>query len=483
MGLPLPVQPGGCLKPPLPGRLARNVNIPGNVFQETSSASSMSSPDTVSTPDTVSRPDAVSSADTLSRRDTGSLSKTPPSRLRHWVLGLALLLLGAAAVWYWGGSATPPPQQRGRFGGPRNPNQPTPVRVVPVQTQPIQVEIRALGTVTPLNTVTVRPRLDGELVRVLFTEGQRVSAGQLLAEIDRRPYEVALAQAQGQLQENEARLKNAEGDLGRYEKLAAEGLITSQQVTTQEALVQQYRGALQANQAQVNNARLQLSYTRIEAPIEGLLGLRQVDAGNLVTSNDPNGIVVVTQMRPISVLFTVPEAELPPVLAGMRSDRRMPVEAWDRSDTTKIADGTLRTIDNQIDTTTGTIKLRAHFANQDDQLFPNQFVNIRLRVRTISDATVIPSAAVQRASFGTVVYVVKPDQTVTIRRIALGPGQDDRVSVTSGITAGEQVVLEGVDELTEGAKIEIIGTSGAPAVPAAQGAAPSAGRRPAGRRQ
>ncbi len=449
----------------------------------------MSTPDTVSTPDSVSRPDRVTGAEPVSRRDSGALSN-PPSRFRHWVLGLGLLVLGAAGVWYWGGAATPPPQERGgRFGGPgRGPNQPTPVRIVPARTQNVQVEIRALGTVTPLNTVTVRPRLSGELTRVLFTEGQRVSAGQLLAEIDPRPYQVALAQAQGQLNENEARLKNAEGDLVRYTKLAAEGLITKQQVTTQEALVQQYRGALQANQAQVNNARLQLSYTRIEAPIDGLLGLRQVDAGNLVSSNDATGIVVITQMRPISVLFTVPEAELQAVLEGLRGKTRMPVEAWDRSDTTKLADGTLRTIDNQIDTTTGTIKLRAQFDNQDDQLFPNQFVNVRLRVRTIPDATVIPSAAVQRASFGTFVYVVQPDQTVSIRRITLGPGQDDRVSITSGLAPNEQVVLEGVDELTEGAKIEVIGEAGpnAPRQPApAQGAAPAAPApgQPAGRRR
>ncbi len=419
--------------------------------------------------------------------DTVTPSNPPPSRLRHWIAGFALLLLGAAGVWYWGGEAAPSPQQGGGgpFGGPgRRPNQPTPVRVVPVRSERIEVQIRALGTVTPLNTVTVRPRLDGELVRVLFTEGQRVSAGQLLAEIDRRPYEAALAQAQGQLKENEARLKNAEGDLVRYTKLAAEGLITGQQVTTQESLVQQYRGALQANEAQVNTARLQLSFTRIEAPIEGRLGLRQVDAGNQVRGADTNGIVVITQMRPISVLFTVPEAELPAVLEGLRSDRRMSVEAWDRSDRIKIADGVLRTVDNQIDTTTGSIKLRAEFVNTDDQLFPNQFVNIRLRVRTLPDATVIPSAAVQRASFGTFVYVVKSDRTVSIRRIALGPGQDARVSVASGLAANERVVLEGVDDLTEGAKVEVIADAdpNAPPEPAARPAVPAANRRPAGRR-
>ena len=407
-------------------------------------------------------------------------SATPQhqSRLKHWIIGFVLLLAGVAAVWYWGRGAEPPPSgPRGRFG---QGGLPVPVRVVPVQTERIDVQIKALGTVTPINTVTVRSRLDGELVRVLFTEGQRVKAGQLLAEIDPRPYQVALSQVQGQLAENQARLKNAEGDLVRYRNLAAEGLITQQQVTTQEALVQQYRGALQANEAQVNNARLQLSYTRITAPIDGRLGLRQVDAGNLIRAGDANGLVVITQMRPISVIFTVPEVELPAVLDGMRRSRNMPVEAWDRAETTKLADGTLETVDNQIDTTTGTIKLRARFTNQDEQLFPNQFVNVRLGVRSVQDAVVIPSAAVQRASFGPFVYVVKDDSTVTIRRVQLGPGEGDRVSITSGVTPDERVVLEGVDDLTEGARVEVISNNGQPArqTPAGEGAAGRAAQRP-----
>ena len=416
---------------------------------------------------------------------TATSATAPRSRSRHWILGIVLLALGAAAVWYWGGPAAPPPLQRDAFFGPRDANRRTPVHAVPVRRETIDVQIRALGTVTPINTVTVRARLDGALDRVLFTEGQRVSAGQLLAQIDPRPYEVALAQAQGQMKENEARLKNAEGDLVRYAKLSAEGLITGQQVTTQEALVQQYRGALQAIEAQVNNAKLQLSYTRVVAPIDGRLGLRQVDAGNLVHANDTNGIVLITQMRPISVLFTVPEAELPAVLDGLRKDRHMPVEAWDRGDTTKIASGVLQTVDNQIDTATGTIKLRAQFDNADEQLFPNQFVNIRLRVRRIPDATVIPSAAVQRASFGTFVYVVKDGGTVTIRRIALGPAEGDRVSIASGLAANERIVLEGVDDLTEGAKVEVIADSRPTKehrTPTDSPAVPAADRQPAGRR-
>jgi multidrug efflux system membrane fusion protein len=419
-----------------------------------------------------------------------------PSRWKLWIAGFVLLGLGVFAYQKWF-AAAPVSQERQRFF-PRG--QAVPVRVVPVTNETIEVQIKALGTVTPINTVAVRSRVDGELRRVLFTEGQRVSEGQLLAEIDPRPFQSQLNQVLGQQQENEARLKNAEGDLERYRKLAAEGLITQQQVTTQEALVQQYRGALTANEAQVANARLQLSYTRITAPISGRLGLRQVDAGNLIRSGDANGLVVITQMRPISVIFTVPETDLPAVLDAYRRGNRPPVEAWDRAESAMLAKGTLQTIDNQIDTTTGTIRLRAEFDNADEQLFPNQFVNIRLRVQSLRDATVIPSAAVQRASFGTFVYVVKPDNTVTIRRITLGPTEGNKVAVSEGLTTGEQVVLEGVDDLTENAKIEIIGeggpgagaggprpsgprtgTGGAPAG-AGAGGPPASGGRPGGGR-
>ncbi len=378
----------------------------------------------------------------MTSSETATVRAPAASSVRLWIVGFLLLGAGAAAYWYWGRGAAPPSPPRGRFGG--GPNEVVSVRVVPVQKADIDVDVRALGTVTPFNTVTVRSRLDGELVRVLFTEGQHVSTGDLLAEIDSRPYQVQLSQAQGQLEENRARLKNAEGDLARYQRLVSEGLITQQQVTTQEALVQQYKGALQANEAQVNTARLQLAYTRIVAPIEGRLGLRQVDAGNLIRAGDANGLVVITQMRPISVLFTVPEAELPAVLAGLRQGERRPVQAWDRSEKVLLAEGTLQTMDNQIDTATGTIKLRARFANEQEQLFPNQFVNIRLRVNTLENATVIPSAAVQRASFGTFVYAVKPDSTVTIKRIALGPAEGDRVAVTSGLEGAERIVLEGL---------------------------------------
>jgi multidrug efflux system membrane fusion protein len=352
-----------------------------------------------------------------------------------------------------------------------------PVRVVPAVKSNLDVYLHALGTVTPINTVTVRTRLDGELVKVNFTEGQRVAKGQVLAEIDTRPYQVQLAQAQGALEENQARLRNAQTDLERYQKLQQEQLITAQQVVGQEAQVRQLNGAIQSSEAQVASARLNLNYARIVAPIEGRLGLRQVDAGNMVRSGDQNGIVVITQMRPISVIFTVPETELPPVLEALRANRKLSVEAWDRADAVKLATGTLQTVDNQIDTATGTIKLRATFENADESLFPNQFVNIRLRVRTLQDATTIPAAAVQRAAFGEFVYVVKPDSTVSIQRVGLGPTEGERVAITTGLAPQAQVVLEGVDQLTEGAKVEIVPEGGAPAGPGGQGA-PGAGQAP-----
>jgi multidrug efflux system membrane fusion protein len=394
------------------------------------------------------------------------------SRLWQWLLGAVLLAVGAGLVWYYDFGA-PAPQTKGGFGrgpggfgggGGRRPDEKPPVRVVAAEKRNIGVALRGLGTVTPLNTVTVRSRLNGELVRVHFTEGQRVRAGQLLAEIDARPYEVALAQALGTKAENDARLANARADLVTFQSLAERELIPRQQLTAQEALVKQVIGSVQSNEAQVNNAKLQLSYTRIVAPLSGKLGLRQVDVGNLVQSGDANGIVVITQMQPISVLFTVPETDLPAVLAAMRRDRSLPVEAWDRAESQKLATGTLQTVDNQIDTTTGTIRLRAVFDNTDDKLFPNQFVNIVLNLSTLRDAIVVPSATIQRASFGTFVYALSADGKATVRRVTLGPAEADRVAITEGLAVGERVVIEGVDALKEGVQVEVIdGTAGAPA--------------------
>jgi membrane fusion protein, multidrug efflux system len=432
------------------------------------------------------------------------LTEAPPkSRWKLWLIGFLLLGVGGYAVYRFG-TGKPAESQQGQFGrgggpgfgGGRGPGgggggfgrgAVVPVRVVNAAREDLDVYLRALGTVTPINTVTVRARLSGELVRVNFTEGQRVGKGQVLAEIDARPYENQLAQAQGSLDEAKARLRNAETDLQRYQKLAQEQLITAQQVVSQEAQVRQLQGTIQVSEAQVASARLNLAYAKVVAPIDGRAGLRQIDAGNLVTSGDQNGIVVITQIRPISVIFTIPETDLPAVLASVKSNRRLAVEAWDRADAVKLATGSLQTVDNQIDTATGTIKLRATFDNGDESLFPNQFVNIRLKVRTLENATVIPAAAVQRAAFGEFVYVVKPGQQpeekiVTIQRVALGPTEGDRVAVTNGVAPQAQVVLEGVDQLTEGARVEIVPEGGAaPQPPRARQRGPGAGG-PAGQR-
>lgn len=386
------------------------------------------------------------------------------SRIGQWLLGGALLLVFGGLVWYYGfGQPTVQPKGGGRF---RQGNAATPVRVVPVEQRDIQVTLKGLGTVTPINMVTVRSRLDGELVRVHFTEGQRVSEGQLLAEIDARPYEVALAQAEGLKAENQARLNNARVDLESFKALYEQQLIPKQQLTSQEALVKQAEGAIQSNDAQVANARLQLAYTRVIAPISGRLGLRQVDAGNLVRSGDANGLVVITQMQPMSVLFPVPEADLPAVQTALRRAGTAQVEAWDRTESQRLAVGVLKTIDNQIDTTTGTIRLRAEFANADERLFPNQFVNIRLNVSTVENATVVPAATIQRASFGTFVYVIKDDDTATVRQVTLGPADGDHVAIADGLVPGERVVLEGVDALREGVKVEVVSASAPPAAAA-----------------
>lgn len=407
----------------------------------------------------------------------------PPrqSRLGQWFIGLFLLLGGAALVWYYDIGQTQPQQgaagRGGRGGG--GPELP-PVRVVQAETRSIAVTLKALGTVTPVNTVVVRSRLDGELVRVHFIEGQRVKAGEVLAEIDPRPYQVALAQAEGQRVENQARLTNARDDLEKLRSLFDRQLIPKQQLTAQESLVKQIEGSVQSNDAQVSNAKLQLSFTKVVAPISGRLGLRQVDVGNLVRSGDANGIVVITQLQPISVLFTVPESDLPAVLDALRSGNSPAVEAWDRAETALLTTGTLQTVDNQIDPTTGTIKLRAIFQNSDEKLFPNQFVNVNLKLSTVRAATVVPAAAIQRASFGTFVYVIKPDNKATIRKVTLGVSEGERVAITEGVAPGERVVLEGVDALREGVTVEIVGTGPVPQ-PSTEGPAPAPAQRGRGR--
>jgi multidrug efflux system membrane fusion protein len=336
---------------------------------------------------------------------------------------------------------------------------PTPVHVVKVTKEDLKVHIKAIGNVAPLNTVTVRSRADGQLLRVLFEEGQQVKAGELLAEIDPATYKVQLDQAEGTLQETRAQLKNAEEDLRLYEQLLTKNSIAKQQYDKQVSLVEQLRGTLKNHTAQLDDARLQLSYTRITAPITGRLGLRRVDVGNLVKTGDANGLVTITQTQPIAVSFTIPENQLVAVrgayLAAEKASTALPVEAWDRTEQSLLATGKLTTLDNQIDTATGTLRLKAQFDNTDDSLFPNQFVNARLHLSTLDGAVTIPIDAVQYGSKGTYVYVIEEGKA-KIRPIKLGSLEGPRTSVLEGLTEGEQVVLEGIDRLWEGKEVKVM---------------------------
>ena len=368
--------------------------------------------------------------------------------------------LGIGGYYYWQWRMKPSPTAaagatKGRFGGPGGASRATPVVAASAQQGDIDVIVNGLGTVTPLRTVTVRTRVDGELVKVLFQEGQLVKEGQLLAEIDPRAFQVQLQQAQGQLARDQALLENARLDLERYQTLFQQDSIARQQVDTQASLVRQYEGAVTVDMSAIANARLQLDYSKINAPISGRIGLRLVDPGNIVRSGDTNGIVVITQLQPVAVLFTVPQDLLPAVMKRLQSGDSISVEAWDREQKTKLATGRLASADNLVDPQTGTVKLKAQFDNADGGLFPNQFVNARMKLDTLHDVVIVPSAAVQRGSQGMFVYVVKPDNTVELRTVALGPLDGQRQAINSGLRAGETVVTDGVDRLRPGAQVEV----------------------------
>ena len=395
----------------------------------------------------------------------------PPSRLWR-VLGVVLLLLIVAAVVWWV-RQKPAETTRTRPGLP-------PVATAPVQTGDINVSINALGTVTSLATVTIRSQISGQLVRVAFTEGQIVNKGDLLAEIDSRPYELALAQAEGALKRDQALLQAAKLDLERYQNLVRTNAIPRQQLDTQVALVQQDEGLVITDQAQIDTQRLNIAYCHVVAPVSGRVGLRLVDQGNYVTPGDANGLVVLTQLQPISVLFTTAEDNLPPILKRVQSGATLPVTAYDRSGKTQLATGTLLTFDNQIDTTTGTVKLRAQFDNKDSALFPNQFVNVELLVDVLHDTPIVPSSAIQRGAPGTFVYLVNTaDSTVAVKTVELGPVNGERIAVKSGLKAGDQVVVDGADKLRDGVKITLRqpGDNNPPA------AAPNNGQRDRPRRK
>lgn len=358
------------------------------------------------------------------------------------------------------------PRRAGGPGGPgagANPwNAPVPVRVISAETTDLKVQFKTIGTATALNTVLVQPRVSGPLLALHFTEGQKVEAGQLLAEIDPAPYQVKLAQAEGQLQQNVAQLKNAELDLALYEKLKTQNSISRQQYNTQQALVNQLKGSLKSNQAQIDAAKLELSYTRIVAPISGKTGLRKVDAGNLVQANSAEGLVSITQSAPIYVVFSIPETQLQSLRLAVqdqqKQQQKLVVEAWDRNDKQLLATGELTTLDNQIDPATGTLKLKAQFANSDDQLFPNQFVNVRLNIASRPGAVTIPQDAVQYGADGTFIYVVE-NKKAQLKMLELGVVDNGRVEVRSGLKGGDQIVMEGLDRLRPGRDVELVQSS------------------------
>jgi multidrug efflux system membrane fusion protein len=415
----------------------------------------------------------------------------PPARepksfiVRHWkalLIVLVIVLLMIAFVLYLRQKqpvAAPPRGRNGQTGA-------VAVSVATAVSGDIQVKIPALGTVTPLATVTVRTQISGTLQKILFTEGQFVHQGDSLAQIDARPYEAALQQMEGNLKRDQALLANAKVDLKRYEALVKEDSIQQQTLDTQRALVDQYVGTIQADEGQVNTAKVNLVYTHIISPVTGRVGLRQVDQGNYVTPGDANGIVLINQLQPITVIFSVPEDNVSAVMKRVSAGASLTVEAFDRTNATKIADGKLLTVDNSIDITTGTIKLRAQFDNTDSSLFPNQFVNIQLLQDVLKDQIIMPNAAVRRGAPNgvatTFVYIVNADNTVTVRPVTLGVVDGEKVAVTAGLKAGEVVVTEGGDRLRDGAQVQLPSNAPAPAAGAQPPGKPGAPATPGARR-
>src|SRR5471030_7313 len=392
--------------------------------------------------------------------------QSSPRNSRRWLFGLLVLLVIAVLCWkFWPGShkdagekkpaghAGKSGMMRPGFGGSTGP---VPVRVAPAVQGEFPVYYKALGTVTALNTINVRSRVGGELVKIAFEEGQMVKAGDLLAEIDPRSYQNALLQAQGTLLQNQAQLKNAQVDVQRYRDLFKEDSIAKQTLDTAEALVGQYLGTVKTNQAAVNDAKLNLEFTKIRAPITGRVGLRQLDVGNLVAANDTTALAIITQTQPISVVFTLPKTALDTVLARYHTGAKLPVEAWDRGDMKLQASGVLQSLDNQIDVTTGTLKFKARYENRDQALFPNQFVNVHLLADTLKDVTLAPSAAIQFGTNGTFVYAMDGDKKVTIRQLKVGPSDGNNTVITEGLAVGDRVVLEGTDRLKEGSEVEVV---------------------------
>ena len=390
---------------------------------------------------------------TTEKRNTPVRRLSDASRKRWWIWLLAVCFLGIGVYFLLtrAGESPAPSSKKGISSPP----QAVPVSVATAKQGDINTYVVGLGTVTPVYTVTVKSRVDGELMKVNFQEGQMVKAGDLLAEIDPRPFEAQLIQAEGQLIRDQALLENARLDLQRYETLSKQDSIPKQQYDTQKSLVHQLEGTVKFDQGQIDSIKVQLIYCRITAPVSGRVGLRLIDPGNIVHAADTNGLVVITQLQPITVIFPIPEDSLPPVLQRLQAGERMPVESYNREQTKKLATGYLLTVDNQIDTTTGTVRLRAQFPNQGNELFPNQFVNASLLLETKHGVTLIPATALQRGPQGSFVYLVKADQTATVRSVRIGPGEGDEVSIDEGLMPGDVVVVEGADRLREGSKVAV----------------------------
>lgn len=367
-------------------------------------------------------------------------------RLAWIAWAIVILSLVALVVW----AIYPPKATNNRFNQGAQP-----VGVATAVSGPINVTLNALGTVTPLATATATPQVGGLLMKLYFTEGQMVKAGDLLAQIDPRPYQAALDQVKGQLAKDESTLAGAEVDLNRYQGLMAANAIAKQIVDDEAATVATDKGIVEADKANVETAQINLRYTSIVSPVTGRVGLHQVDVGNIVSANQATGVVVVTELSPMSVVFTVPEDNIPQIMGRTTNGAVLEADAWDRSQTTKLASGKLATVDNQVDPTTGTIKLRAMFDNSDLKLFPNQFVNIRLLVNTLQNQTVVPVSAIQRGASGTFVFIVNPDKTVNQRSVTLGVQDGDKVAILDGLKPGDTVVVDGADRLRDGSTVAI----------------------------
>ncbi|MCS2150006.1 MdtA/MuxA family multidrug efflux RND transporter periplasmic adaptor subunit [Scandinavium manionii] len=387
------------------------------------------------------------------------------SNKSRWLVALGVVVIAGVAVYFWhnsgssdSASSTAAQGQHaggGRHGG-RFSGALAPVQAATATSEAVPRYLTGLGTITAANTVTVHSRVNGQLLALHFQEGQQVKAGDLLAEIDPSQFNVALAQAQGQLAKDNATLSNARRDLARYQQLVKTNLVSRQELDTQQSLVTESLGTVKADEAAVASAQLQLDWTRITAPIDGRVGLKQVDIGNQISTSDTTGIVVLTQTHPIDLIFTLPENDIATIVKAQKAGQNLTVEAWDRTNKQKLSSGSLLSLDNQIDATTGTIKLKARFNNMDDALFPNQFVNARLLVDTEQNAVVIPAAALQMGNEGNFVWVLNDDNKVSKHIVVPGIQDSQKVVITAGLSAGDKVVTDGIDRLTEGAKVEVV---------------------------